>query len=563
MTTLPLAGDLLAQYDNLPAIPRDDPLGGIINQLFAATTGAIARQLTVAPSGATAVAVNGGSTLLCVTAQLGGVPGNLVPNAIIASDTATVRASSMNIQDAVTGHRIQGTTPRYRFSASACTRCTNGVDVQATGGTLEVDAAQIEDPTGFALRVAAGNTVFWTGGALQPDKVELNAAATVVIASPGFRASGVDASFNVVGELSVGREDRTAESAFGGGDSHQRGLAVFTNTNQEAGTWADLTSAFLDDTVTSDLFPGVTAGNTFYVGGDVAFPNIKLDIVTAATLGGGALVFEYWDGSTWTAFDQMASDANTPYNSYGNNALVRGATSEQYRFNTAIESNWATRALNGTTKFWMRIRITSGITTSPSATFLKLGTNRAEINGDGFYETFGAAQSQRDLAVQQRLSDDLGGASPSNGSLNFSSNITITPVDNRFVDNTLDGFGYIFTVPRGLDTSRPIQIDVTYKPANNATGDFELELNFLKIQVGDTIDGSAADTNVSVIDTIPVNTQNVLRQVSLSFSVPDAVPGDFIAFSLFRDANAGNPDDTFAGNIDIVQVRGLATFWAT
>jgi hypothetical protein len=35
MSTLPLAGDLLKAYNNLPGIPKDDPLGDLINQLVA------------------------------------------------------------------------------------------------------------------------------------------------------------------------------------------------------------------------------------------------------------------------------------------------------------------------------------------------------------------------------------------------------------------------------------------------------------------------------------------------------------------------------------------------
>jgi hypothetical protein len=41
MTTLPLTGSLLRAYNNLPAIPPKDPLGNIINQLFAGGGGGV------------------------------------------------------------------------------------------------------------------------------------------------------------------------------------------------------------------------------------------------------------------------------------------------------------------------------------------------------------------------------------------------------------------------------------------------------------------------------------------------------------------------------------------
>ncbi|KKK44640.1 hypothetical protein LCGC14_3166790, partial [marine sediment metagenome] len=317
----------------------------------------------------------------------------------------------------------------------------------------------------------------------------------------------------ILGELQVGSPEKPSESVFGEGDSHVRGMAVFHNTNLEIGVWSDITTEMASASgSTADALPGTGAGNTFYIGGDIEFPGFKVDTTVAIALGAGALILEFHNGVAWTPFDIMVADSVIPYDSHAQDIWGRIAD-EEVRFGPMV--GWAQRNLDGTTKFWIRARVSVGITTVPTLEQTKLSTNRYEITADGFTERFGDAEDQRSF-FHQRLTDDLSGASPTNGALVLSTNITITPVDNRFNNNALDGFGAIEALPEGLDTSRPVELVVNWIPKVATAGDVEFEVNVAQLAIGDVLDGSVADVNTAVVTSVGAGQTDILRQTVLS-----------------------------------------------
>ncbi len=530
------------------AVEQQSGIGVYIENQFLRTLGVMTRSVDVT-----------GGQFLSVTGQVGGTPGQVVPEALVVTG-GEARVVATTFLDSTQGISVSaGTTARV--SASSCVRCTNGVSVNAA--TLVADGFLMQAHAGAVTDIeviGSTSTVFWTGGRYNADRISLESTASLVIAAPTDREGGVDPSFSIVGELSVGTEEVPRESNFGQGDSHQRNMAVFTNTNGEVGTWDDITTDVEDSTTSTAVFPGTGIDNTVYFGGDVTFPGVSVIISSALTLGAGSLVWEYWDGVAWTAFDVLATKDGPPYSQYGN-AVFERVDTEEIRFSDGIISAWATTSLNGSTKYWARCRITAAITTIPDTDFVKLSTNRANFSPCGFLSFFGDAEPVRDLLVHQRLSDDLAGASPANASLGLTTNITITPIDNHFQDGVLDGFGMIVIVPEGSDTSRSFALEVLWAPNTNNAGDVELEVNYGLVQTGDTLDNSVPDTNLSQIITVPLNDDDVVRKQTYNMEIPEAVPGDLLVFSLFRDAQAGNLDDTLAGNIKIVSIRAFANFW--
>lgn len=367
-----------------------------------------------------------------------------------------------------------------------------------------------------------------------------------------------EGGISIDGELSVGDENNPYESTFGGGDSHTRGMLVYQNTNGEAGTWSDITS----DTNTNNasgvnLFPGLGVGNTVYVGADYAYLGLKSICLTALDIGAGSIEQEYWNGSAWVAFNLMVTDASAPYGAYAETPLERVNT-EQIRFGEM--TGWATKALDGETKYWARYRITGAITTSPVVDQFKFHTSRTEINADGYIEFFGGSLQRRELVSHQRLTDDLQGASPANTTIPFSANISITPVDNNFQNGANDGVGQILKIPDGLDTSRPLVYTVGWTPLSSGAGDVELEVTHSIAAPGDILDGSIADTVAATVTSISAQ-DDELQESEFELSVPTAVPGNVLAVALRRDATAGNLDDTYASNVRIVFIRLEGYFW--
>jgi hypothetical protein len=73
-----------------------------------------------------------------------------------------------------------------------------------------------------------------------------------------------DTALKVWGELHVGSWVHGRESAFGEGDENTSGMYGLRNTNQEAGTWSDVTTQLRSaESSTFNLFPGVGANNCF------------------------------------------------------------------------------------------------------------------------------------------------------------------------------------------------------------------------------------------------------------------------------------------------------------
>ena len=98
-------------------------------------------------------------------------------------------------------------------------------------------------------------------------------------------------------------------------------------------------------------------------------------------------------------------------------------------------------------------------------------------------------------------------------------------------------------------------------PAVNTAGDVEFETDLAEIEVGDVLDGTLADVHDTLIAVVGAGQLDTLRENSFAFSITELEPGDQFAFSLFRDASGGNPDDTLGGAIEIVSIELRGTFW--
>jgi hypothetical protein len=442
--------------------------------------------------------------------------------------------------------------------------CSYALHTGATGGDLHCYGVDVEDSGTYDLYIEAANGSFrGSGNAIRSDLLSVAAGATVV--SSHLSDYEGDRANMIIGELAVGLPAFPSESVFGEGDSHVRGMRILRNTNLEAGVWSDITTEMASASgSTAAAFPGVGIGNTLYIGGnEKAFPGAKINTTVAIVLGAGSLVWEYWNGAAWTAYRLMTADSVSPYASYAEATFGR-VTFDQVRFNDDDMAGWALKTLNGYSRYWVRCRVAGAITTVPTLEQIKLHTNRTEINSDGVIEHMGTGISQKQIPWHQRLTDDLGGASPTNGALSLTTNITLTPVDNRCNNNALDGFGGIFTIPEGLDTSKDVTLRYNWiAKANGAAPNdvVEWESRFGPVRIGQTLDGSLSDTLQTQTITIGAADDDVVKQHTFVFDVADLVPGELLAFSLFRDATGGNLDDTFPASVDIVTVELLGWFW--
>lgn len=131
---------------------------------------------------------------------------------------------------------------------------------------------------------------------------------------------------------------------------HQIGHALA----DDGGTITDQSAQARDSTQNDmTLLPATAAvGDAYYFGGQGSpFSRIAV-VISTAGVGDWVLVWEYWDGSAWTALASLAD---------GTGGLT--VTGESF-IDYDEPSDWATTAVDSITDYWIRLRVTSVTTTT-------------------------------------------------------------------------------------------------------------------------------------------------------------------------------------------------------
>lgn len=452
---------------------------------------------------------------------------------------------------------------------------TNGIHIAATGGTIDGSSINLLDGSSAydILIESATGVVEISSGRIDSTKISITAGA--VVRGYYLEAFAQDKGTSIQGELHVGSPEQPAETVLGEGDSTTLNMVV--KTWDGAATYVDVTADIVAGTPVTG-FPGLGTGNALLIGNTSRkFPGWKDSISTAVVLGAGALRVRLSNGAGgWNTVYVMTSDADAPYDAHAQQ-IFRRVQNSQVRFDTqgTAWSSWAKDTYDGDSCYWCMIDIiTAAITTAPvfdgEPASIKCHTNRYEVNADGYAEKFGAARYRKRMLVHQALTDPLTGAAPGNGGLAFSSTITLTPTQNRFANNTTDGFGQIIVTADGLDTSMPITLRIGWVPRVGGPATVELEASWRVhtpgtpgLGDGSLVDGSLVDDGTGTTGAVAIVAGDLNRLLvsEISGYVPDALPSNIVAFRLFRDATAGNAHDTLAGNVDIAFIQVLAWFW--
>lgn len=385
-----------------------------------------------------------------------------------------------------------------------------------------------------------------------------------------------DAAFNVYKELAVGSPQQGYEFIAGEGDSYTVSAlyyefngSVFSNVKDDlinkgdGNTWA---------------FPGLTAGNALYLSNQFSktFPGFKAALTTSATLSTGDIVFEYWDGSAWTEFNHMITEAGDTYLPFANDKFEVGTTDYQIRFDPRIIDDWALSdpVGLGSTHYWCRLRISNTIITSPVFDQIKIHTNRFEANADGFNEFFGTAREVRKFPINYgNLA--AAGSSPANVDIFLSDTLFAGRNENDFQDGVTDRSGLAQTLPFDLDTSSPLKVHVTFMTESDTTGDIEFSVKWNTLSVGgDIYDATAAAPTTSPGEqeivrniTIPVNSSDTKLSEFFELDIPEAIAQKFVGGqvvqgdTLFITLTRTGGTDSFGGDMRIIDLAIYYTAW--
>lgn len=444
----------------------------------------------------------------------------------------------------------------------------NVIHIVADGVTCDFSSAQahgaVLDVLVDPALVGTGTTITWNAVDI---RIERFSASTTWWAAASQVGIIVDTGINddkasrSLGEYTVGMAEAGAEFAAGEGDSTTRNMLVYSE---------DPTNAFVDNTEaaasaagsTFALLQGIAAANIAYFGNTIrAFPGMKTDTTVAMVVGAGVGVWEYGTGpGTWTAFDVMASDASNPYTQRAQNALVNTG-GEQCRWDEAsmTTAGWIATAVNGVTAFWVRFRLTTGVTSVPTLERIKLQTNHMEANADGFIEFFGKATVKRTFwqGNGEVVSAPSGGANaPANLDVTVSANISYRQEQSAYASGSdVRRAGTMIEIPDGLDTSHPIKLKAAWKVDGTNVGTVRWDAYVAQVKEGDVL-GALTEVLVTQTPTTSGTAEEVF-ETEFEFNIPDVLPGDFFAFTLWRLGSTDTNTDT-AG---VLAMQWEGTFW--
>ncbi len=437
-------------------------------------------------------------------------------------------------------------------------------------------------PKGTAVFDLQTNTTFTGDGSTKGGFLESGAAVeyadkageligTSENVSVVITDSGDDRGVHVVGgELEVGTAGDPRESVFGGGDSYPVPVAFHCDTGSTSGLTitgaTNVTAALQSDSGSSTgLLGGTTAGKYLLVGSDYQFQGVKVKAVNSGDIEVDNLRLESWIGDgVYNPVKLMASNANYPHNQYAHD--IGTNLNEQWRFgfDPTSPSNWVpvTLNINGSniTKYWGRYVIESSIATDMTVEQLKCHTSRTELNATGTLEFFGLARYPKTLQAGLQVATPNKLIDPADEDVAYGDGTTAKYKDNEFEANKDDGFLVIQGIENGLDTSIPLQLNLSYYVKGSETGNIVFDFDVYQVGDGFVYDGTAIPDQYSVTDTVSSDSNLVRRSASVQINAEHVKPGEALTISVKRKG-ATNPLDTVDDNIVITYVSLTGHFW--
>jgi hypothetical protein len=288
--------------------------------------------------------------------------------------------------------------------------------------------------------------------------------------------------------------------------------------------FTDRTEAATSFSGSTFTFDGIAADNSIYIADrfPITFEGIKVVVDTAAVLGTGNIVAEFWNGTSWEEFNGNTVQSNTPFLKFAKNYFNQ-IGGYHIKYNPYIRDTWTVNdpmAL-GTSYYWMRFRITSDITTAPVIQQVKVHTDRTEINSDGTIEYHMDGRTYKKLVVDA--------IKPIEGSMQSANvyvdeNVGVGFADNRFT-STGDLLGVSFELPEDCDTSAPLIFVWKGKFATSGNVDFTVRSKVVKPGDSYTNSEPAASGEVVTVTTgsIPV-TLNTRTDFRVDLDISNAIP---------------------------------------
>jgi len=367
----------------------------------------------------------------------------------------------------------------------------NTADVRITGGLLDAVTANI--------KVDAALT--GVGGVFRAEvqmEAKFDIPSTWINSDHAWTFFTKDddtqkASFQLWGvDQSIGHPEFGSGLSVGEGSSYSKNNTVLT-TNGTASPSSDGAS-FVDESAVAESksgstfeFQGVTAGHSILWCTDkkdasdtsLKYWGVELD-QTAAGVGGTYIWEVQTAANTWEEINVMAVSNEEGYR-YANNVFLRANSDEVIFAGIDDSTTWNATTINGTPGYWMRVRIATTITTTPTFERMRLVPSHATINNRGNHLAKGLAMWNKAVDISQVKWQ---GTSLANSDIDIGSGGGgwSQALEKGKLDNTGDTVESFLIIPQGVCTAHPVTIKLYYGFHNNS-GTSTIQMSYVPVEV--------------------------------------------------------------------------------
>lgn len=386
-----------------------------------------------------------------------------------------------------------------------------------------------------------------------------------VISSTVFSSEDGKYYQSIMGDIRVGSARHPSSITVGQGSTSTVGNAVLVNDNLEVGVWVNETqTASSNDHECFDLILDGKKNNCVYVGNDIKFygfkVNVHSDSLTKAE--SGQFQWEFWNGTAWEPLKIMAVSSKAPYFCRGNK--IATLVEKQYvYFNLTIDSPMEQKELYNITKYWVRGRITSDITTIPKIDKVKTFHSYHSINKDGYVQNFGAGSGVETLSWKMSNCPEI---PPDDEDIYYSKTLCIKGSKNLYPPGETRRKAMVDNIPASINIAFPVVVNWRFAPRGETSGNVRWRINYGKFRMNDYCYNNYTEAPVvhhtekySIVDVnLTAADKNKILDIGTSLDLNDftARPedGNHDMLWLTLERMGGSTEDTYNAPISFIRI---------
>jgi hypothetical protein len=347
-----------------------------------------------------------------------------------------------------------------------------------------------------------------------------------------------------------------------------------------------------DDTVTQSryypdpsgsMFSSVAAGNEVYVSAQYkssSYQHTGIEMSIDVPFSSGDIEKYYWNGSYWVEFYTMVSDRDGFKFPHGND-LSGVSGSVNIRYASTIcgnNSDWypttiGTGESSEPNRYWIKVKIVEELDTLPITSNIKLFSNSMVINPDGFMEYYGKARPVKTMWMDSDHFDKMALYDTNNGLASedvfFSKIVGIPKVNNTFKKKKDSSVGFDFILPKDIDTSSPICLNLSYVSDTSADADIVFDVSWCLVSNSDSVENASISPQYNYSERVltkivPSTGGHTLNFTTFHLTIPDGIAyrkndhGDILGITITRLGRSSN--DT-GKDVVLVDVKADYTSW--